>query len=231
MYFNGKDSYVSINLPYRFTAITILAWVNYPSSPYGSTSIRGAGTDYTRDWDIGVGYGTLVWSLSDGTTIKDLTSNFSPYINAWTMIWGRYDGSAMSMGINDKQTNCTVFNANLNQGVSNPTFIMCRKPPVYPRSEYKRGYLASILIYSRALSDSEIQWNYQYLDNPVRDGLVLWLQADPQYVKDIDGDGVPEWIDLSGYNNHGKIYGAQLVQLFKTPARVLKPVRILKPLR
>jgi len=59
----------------------------------------------------------------------------------------------------------------------------------------------------------------------------LWLKADPQYVKDIDGDGILEWIDLSGYGNHGKIYGAQLVQLIKTPVRALKPVRVLKPAR
>ena len=97
---------------------------------------------------------------------------------------------------------------------------------------YHCGFIFQVLIYSRALSDSEIQYNYQYPDNPVRNGLVLWLQADPQYIKDIDGDGRLEWIDLSGYNNHGKIYGAQLVQLpIKTPSRVLKPVRILKPVR
>jgi len=90
---------------------------------------------------------------------------------------------------------------------------------------------ANILIYSRALSDSEVQWNYQYPDNPVRNGLVLWLQAHPDYVKDIDGDGRLEWLDLSGFNNHGKIYGAQLVQLVKTPARALTPARVLKPMR
>jgi hypothetical protein len=94
-----------------------------------------------------------------------------------------------------------------------------------------KGYIAQVLIYSRALSDSEIQWNYQNPDKPIRNGLVLWLQADPAYVKDIDGDGIPEWIDLSGYNNHGKIYGAQLVQLIKTPARMLTPARVLKPAR
>ena len=90
-----------------------------------------------------------------------------------------------------------------------------------------QGYhmIAQFLFYSRALSDSEILWNYQYPDNPVRNGLVLWLQADPRYIKDIDNDGVLEWIDLSGFNNHGKIYGAQLVQLVKTPSRVLKPAR------
>jgi hypothetical protein len=84
-----------------------------------------------------------------------------------------------------------------------------------------------LLIYSRALSDSEILWNYQHPDSPVRDGLVLWLQADPAYIRDIDGDGVPEWVDLSGNNNNGKIYGARLVQLIKPPARTLSPARAL----
>jgi hypothetical protein len=84
---------------------------------------------------------------------------------------------------------------------------------------YLHGYIAHILVYSRALSDSEIQWNYLYPDNPVRNGLVLWLKADPAYVRDIDGDGVLEWIDLSGYGNHGKIYGATLVKLIRDPVR------------
>jgi hypothetical protein len=60
---------------------------------------------------------------------------------------------------------------------------------------------------------------------------VLWLQADPSDVKDIDGDGILEWLDLSGYNNHGKIYGAQLVELIKTPPRLLTPLRTLQVVR
>jgi len=88
-----------------------------------------------------------------------------------------------------------------------------------------------LLVYTRALSDSEIAWNYNYPDNPVRNGLVVWLQADPAYVKDIDGDGVLEWIDLSGFGNRGKIYGAQLVQLIKPTQRLLTPSRILSVVR
>jgi hypothetical protein len=93
------------------------------------------------------------------------------------------------------------------------------------------GYVAQVLIYSRALTDSEILWNYINPDNPIRNGLVLWLQADPAYVKDIDGDGVPEWLDLSGFDNHGKIYGARLVELIKTPARTLPVARALPTAR
>jgi hypothetical protein len=81
--------------------------------------------------------------------------------------------------------------------------------------------------YSRALSYSEIQQNYNYPDNPTKNGLVLWLKAAPQYVKDIDGDGILEWLDLSGYGNHGKIYGAQLVKLIKDASRVIQAQRVL----
>jgi hypothetical protein len=84
---------------------------------------------------------------------------------------------------------------------------------------YARMYSAQVLIYSRALSDSEILWNYRHPDNPVRSGLVLWFQADPAHIRDIDGDGVLEWVDLSGFGNHGKIYGATLVKLIRDPVR------------
>ena len=88
-----------------------------------------------------------------------------------------------------------------------------------------------LLVYTRDLSDSEVQWNYLYPDNPVRNGLYVWLQADPNYIKDIDGDGVLEWVDLSGYGNHGKVYGAMLVELVKTAKMVLTPARVLKAVR
>jgi hypothetical protein len=84
---------------------------------------------------------------------------------------------------------------------------------------YARVFISNVLVYSRALSDSEILFNYNNPDNPVRNGLVLWLQAHPDNIKDIDGDGVPEWLDLSGFGNHGKIYGATLVKLIRDPVR------------
>jgi hypothetical protein len=105
----------------------------------------------------------------------------------------------------------------------NNIYISTRKPG------YNHGYhsIAQFLFYSRALSGPEIVWNYNNPDNPVRNGLVLWLKADPAYVKDIDNDGILEWLDLSGYNNHGKIYGAQLVNLIKDASRVVQAQRVL----
>jgi len=90
---------------------------------------------------------------------------------------------------------------------------------------YVRGYIAQVLIYSRALSPDEIAWNYNYPDNPIRNGLVLWLHWDS-----IDpAKGV--WYDKSGFGNHGKIYGATLVKIVKPPRRVLTSSRVLAPRR
>jgi len=70
-------------------------------------------------------------------------------------------------------------------------------------------YIAFIRIYSRALSRSEILHNYRNPNNPIRDGLVLWLDA-----RNVIGN---TWYDLSGYGNNGTIYGATQVSLFNPP--------------
>ena len=46
------------------------------------------------------------------------------------------------------------------------------------------GLRNELCVYSRALTADEISWNYNNPSNPVKDGLVLWLQADPQNIKD-----------------------------------------------
>jgi hypothetical protein len=89
-----------------------------------------------------------------------------------------------------------------------------------PRSMY---YV--VRMYSRLLTSDEVQYNFTHIDNPIHDGLKLYLLAHPDCVKDIDGDGVLEWVDLSGNNNHGKIYGARLVELVRQPVRVLARAR------
>jgi len=150
-------------------------------------------------------------SVITGSYLEDL---------AWHNVVGMYDGARMYFYVDSA--------LNASRTINKPRYITTSDIFIgrhgggahYPLLIYQ------VLLYSRALSDSEIQWNYQYPDNPVRSGLVLWLQADPNNVKDIDGDGVLEWVDLSGNNNHGKIYGATLVELIKTRKRLLSPARI-----
>ncbi|RLE37708.1 hypothetical protein DRJ17_05970 [Candidatus Woesearchaeota archaeon] len=65
--------------------------------------------------------------------------------------------------------------------------------------------IGEVLIYNRALSESEILWNYLHPFYVVRDGLVLELLFN-------EGDGSTAY-DSSGYDNHGTIYGASWVEL------------------
>lgn len=83
--------------------------------------------------------------------------------------------------------------------------------------------ISLIRIYNRALSDSEILWNYYHPDNPIRSGLVLWLHYDS-----ISGS---TWLDKSGNGNDGTIYGATPVEYYKPPYRSLTPSRTLSPTR
>jgi len=82
-----------------------------------------------------------------------------------------------------------------------------------------RSHVSVVRMYSRVLTVDEIRRNMLIPENPVRDRLVVWLHAHPDHVKDIDGDGILEWVDLSGNNNHAKLYGAALATLIKPPLR------------
>jgi hypothetical protein len=231
MFFDGVDDYVLV--PYSASIdfsgvrqLTYCGWINLITPTRGDLYITlFFGTDY---WDI-------YWRATDD----------SPYFQ-----WRGTDGVVraflkdglylarrvfhhicFSMDFTGSQSSLEVVDGVL-QASSTITqmFSEANRSVPFPETTFN-GYIVQVLLYSRALSDSEIAWNYLYPDNPVRNGLVLWLQADPSYVKDVDGDGILEWVDLSGYGNHGKVYGATLVQLVKTPSRVLSPARVSSPAR
>lgn len=67
--------------------------------------------------------------------------------------------------------------------------------------KYLDGKVLFVMLYSRALSDTEIQNLYNDPNNPPLDGLKLWYAPDS-----VDVNGV--WRDKSGNGNDGTIYGA-----------------------
>jgi hypothetical protein len=151
-----------------------------------------------------------------------------PGVNVWTTI--AYWLDEHNANVRGAFKDGTFYTPSYSIDPSYPLCFECPNPLRImgePNRAFYPGYIHQILFYSRILSIDEVEWNYQYPDNPVRNGLTLWLRADPNHIRDIDGDGVLEWLDLSGFNNHGKIYGAQLVQLAKTPVRALAPARVL----
>ncbi|MEM3988549.1 MAG: LamG-like jellyroll fold domain-containing protein [Sulfolobales archaeon] len=97
-------------------------------------------------------------------------------------------------------------------------------------STYIGGYMTVKIgyarIYSRALTDEEILWNFYYPDNPVRNGLVLWLHWDS-----ID-TAAGKWYDKSGFGNHATLYNNPVKEdVLLPPKRVLSPTRTLTPVR
>jgi hypothetical protein len=73
-------------------------------------------------------------------------------------------------------------------------------------------------VYNRSLSASEITaW---LPETPVGGDLVMYYYAHPQFVHDVDNDGVLEWLDLSGNNRHAKLRGGAAPQWFVEPVAV-----------
>jgi hypothetical protein len=65
----------------------------------------------------------------------------------------------------------------------------------------------NILVYSRSLSGPEVLHNMLNPNNPIRDNLVLWLDA-----RACDTSRNVCY-DLSGNNNHGTMYNVSIVTL------------------
>jgi hypothetical protein len=253
MYFDGVNDYVVIPLTvYGWPGITIQEWI-YPYHPKANT----AWTKFSMIGDVWIDKPSIFY-LTDGRyDYTALNSNFLTRRPDGTARWYVYSiyayrntwvNNAVRFSISYRVfvgyvNGSRVYSATV---PSTEATILEWNPATATHPErYRRFVLGAnvfgtermqmmqyqLLIYTRYLSDSEIAWNFNYPENPVRNGLYVWLQADPQYVKDIDGDGVLEWVDLSGFGNHGKIYNAQLVELIKTPLRLLTPLRTLGVVR
>ena len=253
VFFDGVDDYAVIEpfTVYGWSEITIVDYVYIyrpkPNTYWSKSNMIGdcwtqyASTGiypyYTPDYTY---IPAAWWTRKPDGTRAVYEYNIIAYVNQFAHVVRRFTTSReYSVYVNAVKVRSWIVPANeitvLEQNPDTATY-----PERYRRFtiganvlffEYLKLMQYQLLIYSRALSDEETLWNYRYPDSPVRNGLVLWLQAHPDNIKDIDGDGRLEWVDLSGYGNHGKIYGATLVEVIKAPSRVLAPSRILPPAR
>jgi len=219
VFFDGIDDYGAIPHSDRLVPrdeFTVMGWFNYGGmKEHGSIvgkSIRPANYTYwvyvSPDQRLCVTfYSTSIPSLCS----RAVLSMFRWY--SFAVTWS-YPGE-LRLFIDSMLDNST---ASLKEPIDTGGFVTIAE--LRPgRFMLLRGWIASLLLYERALSPNEILHNHQCPEDPVRNGLVLWLHAHPDYIKDIDGDGVLEWIDLSGNNNHAKLYGATLATPIKTPLR------------
>jgi hypothetical protein len=225
--FDGVDDYVLASLSPAIASrgyYTLMMWIHMITMDPATDvfiHLRPVPSDWRPQLRSvrGAGFNWVI-RRQDGTS-QSYYFNTSPPRISWVHV-------AIAMGAEVK----LYANGVLEQTYSRATDYEAEYNGVYLASEggyawFTNSIINGLNIYNRVLSDNEISWNYQNIYNPVRDGLVLCLIADPQHIRDIDNDGILEWIDLSGNNNHGKIFGATLVDLFKTPVRTLPAVRTL----
>jgi hypothetical protein len=219
MFFDGVDDYIAL-FDTNFPSFTIMVWARLAVPwwpPPGWRAIVSKGW-HTRVDGVGgifvlhpINYGG--WLRDSAGTIYDVTVAPLPSILvsfrcvALTSEAKLYvDGELVKSVSIANPVNTNTYRWNVG------------RDPIEIARVFS-GYVYQVLFYTRILSAGEVRWNHVNPDNPVRNGLVLWLRAHPDYIKDIDGDGLLEWIDLSGFNNHGKVYGARLVELIRTPVR------------
>jgi hypothetical protein len=207
MYFSGVNSYIkfsassSLDVRYSFT---VLAWVK---------PITG-GDFPIFNWQFPGGtWGTHVWRVDQAlfTRVITRTGGWTTLLNVgsiptkqWSFSTSTYDYGS---GVIKHYVNAS-FAGQLSIGsyeLSTNGDTYTGKVPWDGRA--LNGYIAQILVYSRALSASEIIHNMSNPNNPIRGGLVLWLDA---RACDISKNIC---YDLSGNGNHGTMYNVSIVTL------------------
>ena len=148
------------------------------------------------------------------STVRDSINDYIITLNEWQMITGIAKAyNYIKIGVNSKITNEKATSAG---------FAVTTYPLRISYWYYFKGPIGSVLIYNRALSDSEIEYIYKHPYNPILSGCVLWLS--PENVDESAG----VWRDKSGNGNNGTIYGAQAMDMNKLTFNVKNSNRVLE---
>jgi len=206
LYFNARN-YVRIedNPSLRhLNGITVLAWIypiniSYYTDPI-TCYVVVAGNSYLFRID-GFGEGSkLSWFVYIDNAIEPrLSSTYVLSLNTWYHVAGVYNSSNGFMGL---YINGALNNSRTRTGT--PTLGYFSVVNVGARPEgtcFFYGLIDEVRIYNRALTADEIYEIYSK-GTFIKDGLVLYL---PFY----EGEGNIVH-DVSGYGNHGTIYGGAM---------------------
>jgi hypothetical protein len=230
LYFNGVNAWVRVGnvLDVYYGDFAVMGWFMTTSNFYDNEIVAKGASCSVGGWKVITQYGYLRGSFNNqgaapyaeciytGARVSDGRWHFFAFVvrglkTAATRAMLYLDGSVVETKLNqynpymagqdylDTSTWDTRYPGALGIAYSEPVGAACPK--------YGNLYVASIMGYSRALSVSEITHNMLNPNNPVRDGLVLWLDAracDP-------AAGV--CYDLSGTGNHGTMYNVRVVDL------------------
>lgn len=206
--FDGVDDYIGTNFQPNYDYITVNVWFwsgafstfgtntcvvanSQLSSPYPSFDIRKRITGALQ----------LQFAISSsGTEIGQDIGFINDY--TWYNVQFTYDGSTVKCWLNGVQ----VINYSIAGTLRNSTsFLQIAKNPSFA-GRNAAIYVSQLFIYNRALTDSEIQRNYNatkqryiYTEDIIFDNLVV--NYDPGNNLSAVGTG-SSVVDLSGFNTH-----------------------------
>jgi len=187
--FDGDDDYLTVT-PFTETfgdSFTISAWLKFDEYAYMQLLHTDA---FNFKWRISESY--PYWNLYDeaGGHIGSIAYSSIPNLNEWHYYTFTYDGAYRKIyldGVFDKQT---VTTGNVRQSSYFKITVSA--------GELTNGNIADVLIYDRALSDSEILDLYQ--GKEVSGSILDMPLSDKTGFKDV-----------SGNDNHGTNSGATII--------------------
>ena len=199
--FDGEDDKITIKDSQSFDSITseitIIAWIWFRDpSAYNYQRIVCKSWSAWNPWTIWIynNRSVLFTITSGGTNYYMITSNTVKHRD-WSFLACVFDGD-LHVCIDFKWEHKTIRVSGID---TNDLDVVIGN---WGRGDRPfNGLIAHISIYNRALTESEIKWNYKNPDNIITDGLVLWLDARTFY------PSTGKWYDLSKYNNNGTAYG------------------------
>ncbi len=157
--FDGNDDYIEVNHDSSLDPtrdMTITAWVKLNGAGSGTVNMivnkQLGGSGYRLVYyPLENVYRARIWTTDDGVTLASTTS---ASLNIWTHIAMVYDGSNLKIYVNGVEDNSVALTGDLNPASSTPLRI----GEYGGGSGYElNGYVDDVRVYSRALSDSEIQ--------------------------------------------------------------------------
>jgi hypothetical protein len=230
LFFNGVDSYVDLGAPtvlknFSQSPFTVIAWFAPPQEFKGGRIVADDSYPY------GAGIGGM-WALSfgdpgygrvrfffRGASQANLDSVSVLQFGKIYMLAGVRDPTAgyRKLYINGQLDNQIASGDTATFSTNTYPVTIGGEASTSAERTYVRGYIISVYLYNRALSDTEIQQIYANPNSPPTSGLVLWLAPDSvDCVNNI-------WRDKSGNGINGTIYTAQCIP--RKATRLLKPVR------
>ena len=228
VYFNGQNAYAEVppNPAFYGSQLTVVAWFAIISNPRSWAGIVTISPYTTENWWMVTGASpscsvVIGASFTGGNMDIYLPTVTCGDVHQYAL---RLSGNELSAFMDSKLYQTQIGSGKFATDTSLPLVIGGRPYGPLPTPPYSFSNVAvwQVLVYNRALSDSEIAQLYSNPTNPIRDGLVLWLQADPAYIQG------STWVDLSGNGNNATLNNAQLVQLV-TPSPTISPTLSVAP--